>query len=414
MLGDFVLELVVAPGTGIPIGLPNVAPAGRIPWSQRFTYRQPIFYILDDTKLEEWGYGTFIPGTPAQITRDTVLGNSAGTTARLNFAGTTRCYSAWPAAAMEAALGANSGRNLFHNSMFNIQQRGVGPFAIPGYTADRWLYGSGTGGGSRTVTVQVMPDVGRAQIGDEEPANFLQSAFVGGSAAGDFDQIAQRIESVRKTAGRLVTVSFWATAQNPPPFNVAINWVQNFGAGGSASVNGTAQVRLISATSNVRYSATFVVPNVQGKTLGTAGTDYFEVDLWLSSGSTNNVLAGGIGVQSGTLDLWGMQCEVAPVATPLERPDPRVDLAQCQRFYQAIPGLLCSGYDSAGGAVFTEFALLTPMRVAPSVTFSGAAFNNASGLVLNAATPTQARFRILATATGNCFATFAAQLTADL
>jgi hypothetical protein len=412
MLGDFILELVVAPGANPTITLPNVAPAGRIPWSQRFTYRQPVFYIIDDTTKQEWGYGTFIPGSPNQITRDTVLGNSVGTTVRLNFTGVTRCYTGWPAIAQEAALGVNAGRNLFHNSMFNIAQRGAGPFTVGGYTLDRWLRSVGTGGGSRSITQVAASDLARASIGDEEPANIYSDIYTGGSAAGDFDLISQRIEGVRRTAGRLVTISFWAIAF--PAMNLGINWTQNFGAGGSASVVGTAQVKAIGASTYVRYSATFAVPVVTGKTFGTAGTDYFEVDLWLSSGTTNNAQAGGIGVQSCQFALWGMQCETAPIATPLERPDPRVDLTQCQRFYQNIGAVLVSGYDTAGGAIFTDYAFQTPMRAAPSVVFGTITYSNASAIAMNAITALHMRPRVLATATGAGYGTGPIQLSADL
>jgi hypothetical protein len=412
MLGDFILELVVAPGPNPTITLPNVAPAGRIPWSQRFTYRQPVYYIIDDTTKQEWGYGTFIPGTPPQITRDTVLGNSAGTTVRLNFTGVTRCYTGWPAIAQEAALGVNAGRNLFHNPLFNIAQRGAGPFTVGGYTLDRWLRSVGTGGGSRSITQTALSDLARVSIGDEEPANAFSDTFTGGAAAGDFDLISQRIENVRRTAARLVTVSFWAIVN--PVINLGINWTQNFGVGGSASVSGTAQVKAIGNSNYVRYSATFAVPVVTGKTFGTAGTDYFEVDLWLSSGTTNNALAGGIGVQSGSLALWGMQCETAPIATPLERPDPRVDLAQCQRFYQVVGAALVSGYDSAGGSIFTEYAFQTPMRAAPSVVFGTFGYSNASTVAMNAITAIHMRPRVLATATGAGYGTGAIQLSADL
>ncbi|MGA8192490.1 MAG: hypothetical protein WB902_03880 [Acetobacteraceae bacterium] len=43
--------------------------------------------MLDDTTKEDWDIGTFTRGSPATISRDTVLGNSLGSTAKLNFAG---------------------------------------------------------------------------------------------------------------------------------------------------------------------------------------------------------------------------------------------------------------------------------------------------------------------------------------
>jgi hypothetical protein len=35
-----------------------------------------------------------------------------------------------------------------------------------------------------------------------------------------------------------------------------------------------------------RYSATFAIPNVQGKTIGTGATDVLRTRFWLSSGAT--------------------------------------------------------------------------------------------------------------------------------
>jgi hypothetical protein len=125
MLADFVLELVAAPGVAT-MALPGVAPAGRLTWASQYHTAQPVLYVLDDTTKEEWGIGTYTPGSPATISRDTVLGNSSGTTAKLNFAGSTRCYPGLPSAYLLPVLGANTGRNLFNNAFFSpARQRSV-------------------------------------------------------------------------------------------------------------------------------------------------------------------------------------------------------------------------------------------------------------------------------------------------
>ena len=47
--------------------------------------------------------------------------------------------------------------------------------------------------------------------------------------------------------------------------------------------------------------------------------------------------AGNIGVQSGTVYLWGVQLEIGSVATPLDYGGtPQQQLAQCQRFFQIV------------------------------------------------------------------------------
>ena len=61
---------------------------------------------------------------------------------------------------------------------------------------------------------------------------------------------------------------------------------------------------------------------------------------WLSSGATLNAQGGSIGVQSGTVSFWGMQCEIGYITTVLEKPAPDFELAQCMRWYQSHVGIL--------------------------------------------------------------------------
>jgi hypothetical protein len=86
-IGNFVLELVPAPGTGaFTVGGTPVK--GRLSWSFGvaagwWAGGSQVFYIADDTTRQEWGYGTYTgAGT---LTRDTVLWTSAGSTAKINF-----------------------------------------------------------------------------------------------------------------------------------------------------------------------------------------------------------------------------------------------------------------------------------------------------------------------------------------
>ena len=58
------------------------------------------------------------------------------------------------------------------------------------------------------------------------------------------------------------------------------------------------------------------------------------IRFWLSSGATLNAQAGSVGVQSGTIYFWGMQCEIGYIPTVLEKPAPDFELAQCMRWFQ--------------------------------------------------------------------------------
>jgi len=96
MVGNFILETANAPGTATTVNLAGPA-TGRMSFSQKFSTGNPIYYFMDDGAQAEWGRGTFTSGSPNTISRTTVIGNTAGTTAKLNFAGTTRVYSEFPA-----------------------------------------------------------------------------------------------------------------------------------------------------------------------------------------------------------------------------------------------------------------------------------------------------------------------------
>lgn len=95
MVRPFVYETSSAPGTSTTINLAGSI-TGRIAWLTAFTTGSTIYYVMDDGTLMEWGSGTVTSGSPNTLARTTVIGNSAGTTARMNFTGTTRVYCAYP------------------------------------------------------------------------------------------------------------------------------------------------------------------------------------------------------------------------------------------------------------------------------------------------------------------------------
>ena len=75
----------------------------------------------------------------------------------------------------------NVGRNLIHNPLFNIAQRGAGPFTTGVYTLDRWVLG--LGGDAASVT---RPNFGMGGLNVDEEAHWmLQNVFTGGAGAGN-------------------------------------------------------------------------------------------------------------------------------------------------------------------------------------------------------------------------------------
>ena len=278
------------------------------------------------------------------------------------------------------------GRNVIHNGLFNVAQRGAGAFGTSGaYTLDRWVlaFNSDTGVGVQQIA---LLDSARTQIGDEAAAYCLQLATTGNAAASAFTQIYQPIEGVRRLAGKTITVSFWATSGTG--LKLGINGYSNYGTGGSPSAAASwaspgSSVTL--TTTWARYSLTFTVPTASGKTLGTNNNDSNILQIFLSSGATNNAAAGNIGVQSGVVQIWGVQLEVGSVMTALDYGgSPQQQLAQCQRFYRfgVLFGQGYGGVASAAAAVVDSYPV--PMRATPTVVASSVSNTNISGAAVGA------------------------------
>ena len=262
---------------------------------------------------------------------------------------------------------AQSNGNAIINGAFDIWQRGTS-FTGTGFTADRW--NSDNSGGTVTSTQQTHVP-GSAPESGYEGTFFHRSAISGQSLASDLASLQQLVEDVRSFAGQTITYSFWAKANSGTP-KISLELEQGFGTGGSPSaavrVN-AGQVTI--STSWARYSLTIAVPSISGKTLGTtANTSSLRTRLWLSAGSNFNDRTGSLGIQNNTFDIWGVQLEAGPVATPFKRNANSLqgELAACQRYYYRNNG---AAYWANGGTRSTtqaDFLMQYPvtMRTAPT------------------------------------------------
>lgn len=91
MLRDLVLESSTAPGTAVTINLAGAQP-DRVTFASKFASGSPCFYFMDDGTQAEWGIGVSTTASPNTLSRNTVIGNTAGTLLRLNFTGSTLVY----------------------------------------------------------------------------------------------------------------------------------------------------------------------------------------------------------------------------------------------------------------------------------------------------------------------------------
>jgi hypothetical protein len=260
--------------------------------------------------------------------------------------------------------------NAIINGAFEINQRGLTSSTAGGYGFDRWTT-LGIGG---TVTQSAQSFTpGSAPQSGYEAANFARVVTSGQSAAGDLAMFRQLIEDVRTFANQTVTLSFWAKAGSGTP-SLSVELPQNFGSGGSAVVN-TFAGKITLSTSWQRYSLSVSVPTISGKTLGPSS--FLALNLFLSAGSSFDSRTGSLGIQSNTFDIWGVQLEAGPVATPFRRNANSLqgELAACQRYYQRFNSVTAFGPVTGTGQAESTTrvrigqAIPTTMRTLTSVSW---------------------------------------------
>jgi hypothetical protein len=335
-----------------------------------------------DGTVWSWDGAKWVPGIQsgayAPLNSPVLTGNPQAPTPSPGDSDTSLATTAFVSAAV-APYANSTGRNLLHNALFNVSQRGPGPFAVVGYTLDRWI--NDFIGGTCSVSRVLLTDADRTAIGDEVAWAALQCVVAGGAALNNYSIISQYVEDIRRLAAKTVTVSFWAKAgSGTPKLGVSID--QGFGTGGgSPYVAGIGQAVTLSTTWT-RYSRTFAVPSVNGKTIGTSNNDRSMPTFWLSAEASWNSGSGSIGVQSATILLWGIQLEIGSVATPLEKPEYPQEMLMCQRFYQIIT-ISLSGNGGVGITYGYTVPTTTSMRAAPTLTSSGPVLTNANPINLS-------------------------------
>jgi hypothetical protein len=227
-----------------------------------------------------------------------------------------------------------AGKNKIINGDFTINQRAFTSTTATGYNFDRWRMTRV--GGTITVSPQTFT-LGAAPVAGYEGTNFCRLDVTGQSAAGDYAIETQYIENVRTFAGQTVTVSLWAKTNAAAAF--AVDVYQDFGTGGSPSATVQVTGQKTATTTNwTRYSFTFAIPSISGKTLGTNNNNFLALRIWASAGSTYNSQTNSLGTQTVTLDIWGVQAEYGSKATPFQTATGTLqgELAACQRYYWRV------------------------------------------------------------------------------
>lgn len=248
-------------------------------------------------------------------------------------------------------------RNFIINGDFRIAQRGTSfTSSSPNYTVDHVRVVGGAGTGNITVERKEFT-LGQTDV-DDDPIYYLEISSTGDRAP----YLYFPIEDVRLLAGKKVTLSFWAKVGGTS-YNLNPYIGQEFGSGGSSAVY-TALSNITPTTSWAKYTRTFTIPSISGKTLG--------------SGHFSVIHFSHVNTYNSKLYLANIQLELGDTATLFERRPLGVELVLCQRYYDKSYDVNTTpGTSTANNAIFYkpdgtsfDFPIFfqVRMRTAPTIT----------------------------------------------
>ena len=255
-------------------------------------------------------------------------------------------------------------KNYIINGNFDIWQRGISQ-TVAGYGSDdRW--NNDNVGSTKLHSQIVCTDTERALF---NASYFSRTVVTSVAGSNNYCIKVHRIEDVTKTAGKTVTLSFWAKADSNK--NIAIGLFRGFGSGGTPSPtgNGIGTQKIALTTNWKKFSLVFNIPSIIGKTLGTDGvhTSYLGLYFWFDAGSNFNYRTDSLGQQSGTFDIAQVQLEEGSVATPFEQRPYGLELSLCQRYYEAFRYQMLGTPTGAGQYFSCPIVYNTAKRTIPTL-----------------------------------------------
>lgn len=276
-------------------------------------------------------------------------------------------------------------RNRLKNGAFRISQRGAGPLTCPAgvgtYTLDNWGVLSN---GYITLVNQVASSI--AGVGASISCMQLlpQSASVANLTA--YSRL-EAVDSRDFVAGTTITVSGWFLTSNANLGGPSIG-LSTPTAGDNNYTSGATNV----ATT---IPATVIIPFLNNN------WTFFKATLPLTADAIKGLQLSILLPTAGTPSFYlaNIQLEKGSAYTPFEQRSIQLDLALCQRNYQA-GSIQLNCYSTAGLSVAASLMLPITMFTSPIVTSSTGSSANVNTLVTTATT-TSLLFSGLATATGN-------------
>lgn len=253
----------------------------------------------------------------------------------------------------------NYSYNYIINGNMDYWQRNT-TFSTPSsgtYCADRWRVGYDGTIGTFAITRQAFT-LGQTDV-PNNPNYFLRWNQTAAGSGSTSRAISQRIESVRTMAGRSITVSLYLKADTTRVMSVSM--FQNFGTGGSPSANVPITGQNITLTTAwQKFTLTFAIPSITGKTIGTNNDDYLSLTLNLPINTTMTIDLAQVMFNEGT-DAAPFSYNASSLA---------MELSACQRYFEKSFDV---DFVPAAGPNTTSFATSSGLFVGMSSnTLSGA------------------------------------------
>jgi hypothetical protein len=280
-------------------------------------------------------------------------------------------------------------RNKLINGDFLFWQRATTQ-STSGYGSDdRWL---NFHAGSTKVHQQQNFTLGQTAV-PGNPSYFSRTVVTSVAGANNGVSKTQKIEGVQTLSGLTATLSFYAKADASK--NIAVEFIQSFGTGGSpsADVNAIGVTTIALTTSWARYNVLVTLPSISGKTLGSNLDGSLQATFWFDAGSSFNARTNALGQQSGTFDISHVSLVQGDARTETDPFSPRhqqQELALCQRYYEQGTAVL-SGYGTAGIGCVYQLLFSVSKRAVPTLTYGVTASTNVT--TFDARAPTLGSFR---------------------
>jgi hypothetical protein len=274
-------------------------------------------------------------------------------------------------------------KNYIINGNFDIWQRAITQNSSGVLSDDRW---NSTRSGGTTITQYQQPFQNGQTAVPNNPQYYSRTTVVSGTATNSTSQKFQKIENVLLSSGVMFTLSFYAKADTNK--NIAVDFWQNFGTGGtpSADVSGIGVTTFNLTTAWQKFTKTVKYPSITGKTLGTGGNDGFGLSFWYSAGSTLNSRTNTLGLQNGSFDISQIQLEVGSSATSFEYRPLGMELLLCQRYYEektiSIVQKISAAASFSGAPPIYSYYKNRKVLV-PTVTFFTSSTKTTPGLLVN-------------------------------